>query len=154
MILLRAILAFIALPGIFAGIIPALIISNDPWRGTSNLLGIAIIVCGLAILIACVRDFMVTGRGTLAPWDPPQRLVIVGLYRYSRNPMYVGIIFIISGWAVSANSPLLAIYGVFLACAFYARVVFGEEVILAQQFGKQWTEYSKTVARWFPRLLR
>ena len=152
MLLFRAILAFIALPGVFAGLIPAFITSHDPYRGHGYLLGIVFVVFGLIILIWCVRDFLVSGHGTLAPWDPPTKLVMVGLYRYSRNPMYVDIIIIIAGLALYTGSVLLAIYGCVLACVFYLRVVFGEEQFLSKQFGKQWSEYVNTVPRWLPQI--
>ena len=148
--LFRALLAFIALPGIFAGLIPTLITLNDQYRGSGSWAGIVLLFCGIVILIWCVRDFLVTGLGTLAPWDPPKNLVIIGLYRYSRNPMYVGIIMVIGGWALCVGSLFLAMYGLLLASAFYFRVVFGEELILARKFGEQWTDYIKKVPRWLP----
>ncbi|HFD11416.1 MAG TPA: isoprenylcysteine carboxylmethyltransferase family protein [Crenotrichaceae bacterium] len=148
--LYRALLAFLALPGIFAGILPAYISTHDSYRMTGSISGIVLMFFGTVILLWCVRDFLVSGRGTLAPWDPPKNLVIVGLYRYSRNPMYVGIIIMLGGWVIYAGSPLLAIYTAFMATAFYVRVVFGEERILAHQFGDEWFDYTKSVARWLP----
>jgi len=62
---------------------------------------------GLVVLLWCVRDFYVSGRGTLAPWNPPKRLVVVGLYRFTRNPMYIGVLMVVGGWAVRAGSPVL-----------------------------------------------
>jgi protein-S-isoprenylcysteine O-methyltransferase Ste14 len=148
MLLFRALLAFLALPGLFSGLFPALISMNDPYRNSGYYFGLLFIVSGFIILIWCVRDFLVAGRGTLAPWDPPTSLVMIGLYRHSRNPMYVGIIMFLAGWAILSGSPLLAAYAAALACAFYVRVVFGEERILAEQFGAEWVEYAKTVPRW------
>jgi protein-S-isoprenylcysteine O-methyltransferase Ste14 len=148
--LYRALFAFIALPGIFAGLFPVMITIYDPYRISGYHTGLAFFILGLTLLIWCVRDFLVAGHGTLAPWDPPKNLVIIGLYRYSRNPMYVAIIILLSGWVLSTGSPLLAMYGCALASLFYLRVVFGEERILAEQFGEQWTDYEKKVARWLP----
>ncbi len=150
MMLIRALLAFIALPGIFTGLIPTLIVNYDPYRGSGYLFGILFLLCGVVILLWCVRDFLVAGHGTLAPWDPPKQLVITGLYRYSRNPMYVGIINILAGWALYAGSPLLAGFCLIMACAFYLRVVYGEERVLANLFGEAWTEYARSVPRWLP----
>ncbi len=152
MMLFRTLLAFIALPGIFAGLIPSQIVLYDPYRDNGHFAGALIILCGLAILSLCIRDFLISGRGTLAPWDPPRYLVIVGLYRYSRNPMYIGIIIILAGWAYYSGSPLLVTYSLLLATAFYLRVVFGEELTLAKQFGNEWSNYVKKVPRWLPRL--
>ena len=62
------------------------------------------------MLLWCVRDFYVSGRGTLAPLDPPKRVVIVGLYRFVRNPMYVAVLTILVGWALLYGSWLLAVH--------------------------------------------
>jgi protein-S-isoprenylcysteine O-methyltransferase Ste14 len=64
---------------------------------------------GIFALVWCVRDFYVSGRGTLAPWDPPTRLVIIGLYRFLRNPMYVAVLTILVGWALLYRSWPLAV---------------------------------------------
>jgi protein-S-isoprenylcysteine O-methyltransferase Ste14 len=104
------------------------------------------------VLLWCVRDFYVSGRGTLAPWDPPQRLVRVGLYRFTRNPMYVGVLLIVSGWSLLAGSPRLAWYTAILAVAFHLRVVLHEERWLAGQFGPDWEEYKRRVPRWLLRI--
>ena len=89
---LRALVAFLACPGMAALVIPAWISWNrvpaeTPWFP----IGVSILTVGFAMLLWCVRDFYVAGKGTLAPWAPPRNLVVVGLYRYSRNPMYVAV---------------------------------------------------------------
>jgi len=71
------------------------------------------------------------GKGTLAPWSPPANLVIVGLYRYTRNPMYVAVMLILVGWSVSFGLRGLYVYAAFVAIAFHLRVVLGEEPWLA-----------------------
>ena len=96
----------------------------------------------------CVRDFYVAGRGTLAPWAPPRHLVTVGLYRFSRNPMYVAVTFMLIGWAICFASRSLAIYAACVALAFHLRVVFGEEPWLARTHGRAWDEYRAQVPRW------
>ncbi len=85
MLFLRAVLAFLVLPGTFAGLLPAWIVAGDRWRGPGFGIGATPLAAGIAILIWCVRDFYLAGKGTLAPWDPPKRLVMVGLYRFTRN---------------------------------------------------------------------
>ena len=106
------------------------------------------LAAGSLILLWCIRDFYVAGKGTLAPWDPPKKLVTVGLYRFTRNPMYVGILLFLAGWIGLAGSPLLAGYTVLLAIAFHLRVVLYEEPRLAQQFTEQWFAYVASVPRW------
>ena len=88
------------------------------------------------------------GRGTLAPWDPPRALVVRGLYRYSRNPMYVGVLSIVSGWALGFQSIGLAIYTIGLVGAFHLRVVMSEEPFLARTHGTEWEQYAARVPRW------
>ena len=97
---------------------------------------------------ARVRDFYVAGKGTLAPWTPPKRLVVVGLYRFSRNPMYIAVSTILLGWVLAFQTRTLLIYAVFVLIAFHLRVVYGEEPWLARKHGRQWLEYRARVPRW------
>lgn len=150
--LLRALLAFLILPGVFAGVIPWIIAASDPWRGARHPVALALLGAGAAIVLWCVRDFLVIGRGTLAPWDPPKKLVVEGLYRFVRNPMYVGVIATILGAGFFAGSPLTILYGALVAVTFHVRVLNYEEPVLAAQFGPEWTAYAKAVRRWLPRL--
>lgn len=149
--LLRALIAFLALPGVFAGIIPALIVHHDPQRRSGLPIGYTLIALGLFFLLWCVRDFLVSGRGTLAPWDPPKRLVIVGLYRFTRNPMYVAITLLLCGWIFAVGSIWLAWYTFVLVTGFHLRVVFHEEPRLEKLFGEEWKRYAASVPRWFLR---
>ena len=103
---------------------------------------------GIVGLFACVRAFYVEGRGTLAPWSPPKHLVVSGLYRYSRNPMYVSVVLILWGWAAGFHSRALAIYVAAVMVAFHLRVVFGEEPWLARTHGEAWHRYKAAVPRW------
>ena len=102
----------------------------------------------LAILFWCVIAFYREGRGTLAPWDPPRRLVRGGLYRRSRNPMYVGVTLIVWGWALAFHSTALAIYAAIVMVAFHLRVVSYEEPWLARTFPGDWPRYKAEVRRW------
>jgi protein-S-isoprenylcysteine O-methyltransferase Ste14 len=149
---LRALAALLVLPGTYAAVIPALIVANDRWRGAGVPAGWIPLALGIAILLWSVRDFYVAGKGTLAPWDPPKRLVVIGLYRFVRNPMYVSLMFLLLGWALVAGSPLLGGYALFFAIAFHLRVVLHEEPRLKQQFTADWSAYTATVPRWLPRL--
>ncbi len=148
----RALFAVLALPGLSAGVIPIIVVSKDPWRGEGSFFGVALLALGALVVVWCVRDFYTVGKGTLAPWDPPRHLVVVGLYRYTRNPMYIGVLLLIVGWSIAAGSPLLACYAVALAMGFHLRVRFHEEPRLRKKFGAEWIAYSASVPRWVPRL--
>lgn len=148
--LFRALFAFLALPVVVGGLIPGYLSGIDPWRTHGTALGWPILISGVSVLLRCVWDFYSTGKGTLAPWDPPRKLVIVGLYRFLRNPMYAGVVGCVAGWSLVAGSPLLAAYTGVLAIAFHLRVVLYEEPTLARQFGGEWTRYCASVNRWLP----
>lgn len=149
--LLRALVAFLVLPGVFAIALPPLIASVDPWRGEPVRGGAAVLALGAVAVAWCVRDFYVAGKGTLAPWDPPRRLVAVGLYRWVRNPMYIGVLLAVAGGALVSGSPAVAAYAVALAIAFHVRVVVHEEPWLARRFPSAWPAYAASVHRWLPR---
>lgn len=149
---LRALIAFIALPGVFGFLLPPLIASVDPFRSEGLTSGYAVLAVGAVILLWCVRDFSVSGKGTLAPWDPPKRLVVAGLYCHVRNPMYLGVLVLVMGWALAAGSPAAAVYDAVLGVGFHIRVVTREEPWLARHFTSQWTEYAAAVPRWLPRI--
>jgi protein-S-isoprenylcysteine O-methyltransferase Ste14 len=151
---IRALLAFLALPGIAAVLAPPLIALLDPWQGQRWQPGLAVMCGGAFVLLWCVRDFYVSGKGTLAPWDPPKELVVVGLYRLVRNPMYIGVLLLVCGWALYLASPFLAGYAALLAVGFHARVVMHEEPWLDAQFGQQWRTYRAAIPRWVPRMQR
>ncbi len=111
-------------------------------------------VLGFAVALRCVWDFGWTGRGTPAPIAPPQRLVVVGFYRYVRNPMYVGFA---SGWIGlwvifgHPNAALIAAVAA-VALAVHLFVVFYEEPTLRNKFGAEYELYRQNVSRWWPRL--
>ena len=146
-LLLKAVIAFLVLPGTVAFAVP--------WwlrpRGATEfgMIGGLVIAIGVLLLLWCVRDFYVAGRGTLAPWAPPEELVISGLYRRSRNPMYIGVLIVLWGWALGFRSRALAIYALVVMLGFYLRVVFGEEPWLARRHGDRWERYKAAVPRWF-----
>lgn len=146
--LMRAVSAFLVLPGVVAFLVPVVWV----WFLSLPLqypFGFVLIALGTIALVWCVRDFYVSGKGTLAPWAPPQALVMVGLYRYSRNPMYVAVGLILLGWAALFLSAALLFYALVVVIAFHIRVVFGEEPWLAQKHGEAWQEYTRQVKRWF-----
>jgi protein-S-isoprenylcysteine O-methyltransferase Ste14 len=150
MLFLRALIAFLLLPAVVGGMLPWLVLLNDPWRTRGTPFGWLVLSFGLAIVLWCVRDFYVIGKGTLAPWDPPKKLVILGLYRYVRNPMYIGVLAFVLGWSIIAGSPLMAGYVIAIATAFHLRVLLYEEPTLERLFGSEWTRYRQSVNRWWP----
>lgn len=144
----RAAIAFLALPGLVAFLAPV------TWAWLTRLplqwpAGLVLVALGTVGLLWCIRDFYVSGKGTLAPWAPPQNLVVVGLYRYSRNPMYVAVSVILLGWAAAFRSVGLLAYALIVIIAFHLRVVLGEEPWLARRHGAAWRQYTRRVRRWF-----
>jgi protein-S-isoprenylcysteine O-methyltransferase Ste14 len=147
MLPLRALLAFLALPGCVAFLVPALIVPSGQAHAL-HVEGLVPFVAGVVVLLWCVRDFYRAGKGTLAPWDPPRYLVRIGLYRCSRNPMYVGVLLILIGWAAGFRTPASIIYAIAMAIAFHSRVVLHEEPWLARTFPGEWPAYKSHVPRW------
>lgn len=113
MLFVRALLAFLALPAVVAFIVPWLLLPEDRWRMEGSFAGWLILAFGLFVLLICVRDFYVFGKGTLAPWDPPKTLVTGGLYKFARNPMYLGVLGIVAGWSLITGSRVLGAYAAF-----------------------------------------
>lgn len=145
----RALLAFLICPGIVAYGLPGLLIRSSALRGSpARFLGRGAVAFGTGLLLWCIRDFLVEGRGTLAPWAPPKNLVQIGLYRFSRNPMYLAVGLVLVGWATLFQSMGLILYAASVLAAFHLRVVYGEEPWLAKRYGKEWDAYRARVPRW------
>lgn len=151
---LRHVLSILLLPTTVTLIVPYLIISSRPARPTlsSLTLGAVAIGAGLALVAVTVWHFATLGKGTLAPWDPPRRLVVRGVYRYVRNPMISGVILILVGEATAMRSRDLLSWaaGFFLINVVYIPLL--EEEWLIQRFGDDYREYRRHVPRWVPRL--
>ena len=141
----HALAAFVALPGIVGFVIPWTL---RPSGRSLDPIGLVLFIPGTLVLLWCVRDFYVAGRGTLAPWKPPETLVTVGLYRMSRNPMYVGVLLILCGWALGFVSRTLWLYAAAVAVAFHLRVVLFEEPWLSRRHGAAFEAYRARVPRW------
>jgi len=124
--------------------------------GAARLRWIAVVpsVLGFAVALRCVWDFGHTGHGTPAPIAPPKRLVVVGFYRYVRNPMYVGFLTGWTGlWVVFGRANLGALAVAAVAVLFVALFVrLYEEPTLRRLFGAQYEEYCRNVPRWLPRV--
>ena len=147
--LFRAITAFAVLPGMVAFVIP-IGIGASAGNPVQHPVAAAVVVCaGTVLLLWCVREFYVAGRGTLAPWSPPQRLVVSGPYRMTRNPIYISVITIVLGWSVLWGSRVLIYYALGTLVSVYARVRLIEEPWAARTFGSEWRAYRGRVPRWF-----
>jgi len=143
--------------GTVVGLVPYLIVSRwtapaPEWWVAWHWLGWAPVAGGAAVLLWCARDFAAIGRGTPAPIDPPKRLIVCGLYRYVRNPMYVGVLSILAGeWLLYPSLPLL-VYAAIIFTMLQAFVLFHEEPALRRKFGESYDAYCREVNRWLPRL--
>ena len=151
---LGSILFFILAPGMVAGFIPLALLRTGPQVQTGFLAYAAfpLWVIGTTVLIWCFWDFLAKGKGTPAPIDPPRELVVSGLYKYVRNPMYVGVLLVIIGHFLWFGFWNLLIYAVLVFVGFSAFVVFYEEPTLKRNFGAAYEEYLKRVPRWIPRI--
>jgi protein-S-isoprenylcysteine O-methyltransferase Ste14 len=153
MLLLKSLLFTLVAPGTVAGWIPWLLVRDrSPASGSMLALAIGLFGLGGAIYAWCVWDFANFGRGTPAPIDAPRKLVIRGLYRFVRNPMYVGVLAVILAWAVWFQAASLAIYALGVAACFHGFIRFYEEPHLQQEFGSEYAAYRDRVGRWIPRL--
>lgn len=113
--------------------------------------GAGLIVAGIAVILQCAGLFSRLGRGTPVPIQPPERLVIRGLYRYCRNPMYLAQLAILLGLFVYRGELSLLAYVVLYAAVVQAWVVGREEPELRRRFGEEYFRYAKRVPRWIPR---
>jgi protein-S-isoprenylcysteine O-methyltransferase Ste14 len=149
----RHVAAVLLLPGVVAIGVPAVIIwQTDARLHSLAVVGIPLIALGVLLVISTVTLFATVGRGTLAPWDPTSRLIVQGPYRYVRNPMISGVLFILLGEAACfASLPLLIWFAaVFGVNAVYLPLV--EERGLRRRFGADYEAYRANVPRWIPRL--
>lgn len=144
----RSVRAFLALPVVVAGVVPWVLSRLPGPRMDGTRLGLVPVLVGTSILVASVVSFHRRGHGTLAPWDPPRRLVVQDLYRVTRNPMYVGVVTIVLGWALLTGSLWNTLFAVVVAVAFHLRVLLYEEKEMRRLFGDDWERYRRAVPRW------
>ncbi len=150
---LKNLLFTVIVPGTVAVYVPWLIARDQPlasatWLAVSS----ALLVAGGAIYLWCVWDFATFGRGTPAPIDAPKELVVRGLYRHTRNPMYVGVLTVILGWAALFQALSLLIYALCVGVCFHLFVVLYEEPHLQKTFGRSYDQYRSQVGRWLPKI--
>ncbi|MCY3761480.1 MAG: isoprenylcysteine carboxylmethyltransferase family protein [Gemmatimonadetes bacterium] len=144
-------------PGVVAGVGPFALFGwtmQPPLLGLpgERVVGVAAVGAGLACLLDCFSRFALEGRGTPAPVAQTEVLVVSGLYRFVRNPMYVSVLIIISGQALLFGHALLFAYAGVVLVAFHLNVLFYEEPRLRRRFGGSYETYSLNVGRWWPRL--
>lgn len=160
--LLRHLLAILVLPVVMAVVVPYWLLTrfeliDTRWSATSALawpmraLGAIALLAGILLFSWCVSLFARVGRGTLAPWDPTQRLVAAGPYRYVRNPMISGVATVLAGEALLTGSRILALWLALFVVFNFAYFVFVEEPGLERRFGAPYREYKARVPRWIPR---
>lgn len=114
-----------------------------------QILAILLFTLGFTILLHCIAMFIRHGKGTLSPVDPTKQLVVQGLYRYSRNPMYVGVLLMLLAECLFFLSMPLCLYFAGMAMVFHAFICIHEEPRLKKCFGAQFEQYQKSVKRWF-----
>ena len=156
LLFLRSLLWTVLFPGMIAGYIPwrwfGVAHVRPDFTNPLDLLALLLIAAGAALLAACIWEFARRGRGTLSPVDPPTELVVQGLYRYVRNPMYLSVSTILLGEALLTRSlALLGYWAIFFAAANVFVMVY-EEPALRRQFGESYERYRREVGRWIPRL--
>lgn len=149
MLLLKNLLFTVVVPGTAAVYVPLTIAREyAPVEGLGLLAAIVVLGLGAGIYAWCVWDFATFGRGTPAPIDAPKRLVVRGLYRLTRNPMYVGVLTVILGWTLLFRASGLLLYAFVVWCTFQSFVVFYEEPHLRLVFGAEYDAYRARVGRW------
>jgi protein-S-isoprenylcysteine O-methyltransferase Ste14 len=154
---LGSLVFFIIAPATVAGWIPYWL---SRWRVQPPLLGVpgerfvggVLVGLGIAGLVECFGRFALEGRGTPAPVAPTRSLVVSGLYRHVRNPMYVAVVSVILGQALLLGSRVLLLYAGVVWLLFHAFVRVYEEPTLRRQFGASYEAYRANVRRWWPRL--
>jgi protein-S-isoprenylcysteine O-methyltransferase Ste14 len=150
----RSIIVSIVFLSIWTWFVPRWVNGNHAFEEVRPL-GWIVIALGLSVAFACALEFAWRGIGTPAPFDPPRRLVITGLYRWVRNPMYVGLGVILLGEAITfprlTITMLIMIASLWLATTLF--IITFEEPTLREKFGDDYAAYCRNVRRWIPRLL-
>jgi protein-S-isoprenylcysteine O-methyltransferase Ste14 len=146
----------VLVPGVVAGVIPWWLTGWEvreplPYWLPLRLVGVALIAAGVGVLLHAFSRFVVEGLGTPAPVAPTERLVVGGLYRYVRNPMYLAVGATIVGQALLLGQPVLLLYALAFALAVVAFVRWYEEPTLRRQFGEEYERYRREVPGWWPR---
>ncbi len=123
----------------------------DPaaWRAR-HLFAMLLIAPGLGIYLTCLWEFAARGRGIPAPLDHPKQLVVTGLYRYARNPMYLGVLLVLLGEALFFRSTPFLLYAMVWLAFVHLNILLYEEPNLTRTFGDAYRHYQASVRRWIP----
>ena len=153
---LGSVVFFALAPGVVAGLVPWWLTgwkaaARPGWWLPLRAAGAVLLLTGAAVLVHAFARFVVEGLGTPAPVAPTRELVVGGLYRHVRNPMYLAILAAIVGQALLLGRPVLLAYAAAVAAAFVAFVHWYEEPTLARQFGERYQAYRRAVPGWWPR---
>lgn len=151
---LKSLLFLIVAPGMVAGYIPLALLRSGPRieTGFFAYLAFPLWLAGSAILLWSFWNFLRQGGGTPSPTDPPEELVAVGFYRYVRNPMYFGILMMLTGYFLWFGYWSLLLYCALVFLLTHLFIVLYEEPTLKRKFGASYEEYLTRVPRWIPRL--
>ena len=164
MVLLRHILSILLLPTMVVIVVPRWLLrtyapvdsrwASTPVSALPRTLGVMLMLAGVGLVAWCITLFARVGKGTLAPWDPTSRLVAVGPYRYTRNPMITGVLTILVGEALVTGSRILGLWALVFFTINHTYFLLLEEPGLARRFGESYADYKRAVPRWLPRLHR
>ena len=154
-ILIRALVYATLFIGFLLIAVPARLLSasgltRPSLAGPVQLAGTSLAIAGALIAVACILTFVVIGRGTPAPFDPPRNLVARGPYQFVRNPMYLGAAMAMSGAAIVYGSWALFTYAAVFLAITHIMVIGYEEPTLRRTFGAAYDEYCARVGRWRP----
>ena len=152
---LRNLAMIVLFPGTVAIYIPYTLLEPVSWPSVGDwtlfhFLGAIAVLLGIGILLSCVWSFARIGRGTLAPFDETRTLVVAGLYRYVRNPMYIGVVIILLGEAMFFWSRPLIAYTLIMFGLFNLLIIGYEEHRLRHKYGDEYRQYCASVGRWLP----
>ena len=156
MVIIKTLVFTLLLPGVFLVLVPYFLLSwfGDEFNveiGSFRYFGALPVLLGVLIYIQCAWSFVSLGKGTPAPVDPPKELVVQGLYKHVRNPMYLGVLFLLIGEVIFFGSLLLILYTALVFLCFHVFVVVYEEPHLRARFGDSYKRYRESVPRWIPR---
>ena len=157
--ILRHLLSIVLLPFVVVVLVPRWLLEGESRAGSfassapltlGRVLGSVVFVAGLALFVWCVLLFARVGRGTLAPWDPTRRLVVVGPYRHVRNPMISSVALMLAGEALFLFSIRIALWLAIFFALNHTYFMLIEEPGLARRFGEEYRRYRAAVPRWLP----
>jgi protein-S-isoprenylcysteine O-methyltransferase Ste14 len=153
-LIVRSVFFTIIHPWLVDGLFPYLIIGRKNFQDQfhhfqlQQYIGLFIFIAGFIFMSICIIDFARIGKGTLSPFDPTRHLVTKGLYRFSRNPMYFGVLVTLLGESLFFRSISLFVYSLFFFITFSLFIFLYEEPHLSDVYGGEYDEYRKKVRRW------